>query len=61
MSIYIADEKNNIITHYCTTRKIEKAIQTLLEQERFIVGSVSEEGYAIQYVKVKEDTNGNSN
>lgn len=55
MSVYITDDKNKVIYHYCTTRKIEKAIQTLLEQVEDLVGSVSHKGYMITYTKVDEE------
>lgn len=47
MSIYINDAKKGTVRHYCTTPKIDKAIETLLREMEEIVYSETHEGYEV--------------
>lgn len=47
MSIYINDVKKGTVRHYCTTPKIDKAIETLLREMEEIVYSETHEGYEV--------------
>ena len=53
MSIYINDNKKGTVRHYCTTPKIDKAIETLLREMEEIVYSETHSGYE---VTIKEIT-----
>lgn len=46
MSLYI--DNGTTVKHYCTNKRIEKAIQTLLESIEDIVYSETHEGYEVQ-------------
>lgn len=48
MSIYIDNGKT--VKHYCTNKKTDKAIITLLEQMD-IAGSETKEGYRVAYTE----------
>lgn len=52
MSIYIDDGKK--VTHYCTDKKTDKAVATLLEQIEDIVTGATREGYCVTVVE-RED------
>ena len=54
MSIYINDVKKQTVRHYCTTPKIDKAIETLLLQMEEVIGSETHEGYQVTYEYIKE-------
>ena len=54
MSIYINDVKKQTVRHYCTTPKIDKAIETLLLQMEYVVSSETHEGYQVTYEYTKE-------
>ena len=58
MGIYINDTKKHTVRHYCTTPKIEKAIETLLLADDDLVGSETHEGYevVIQEINAKPST-----
>lgn len=55
MGLYIVDDKKDIITHYCTNRKTERAIIALIEQIKDVVGSETYPGYQIRYEKIEEN------
>lgn len=48
MSVYIEDLKTKTVRQYCTTPKIEKAIETLLRAAD-ITESETTEGYRVSY------------
>lgn len=52
MGLYIQDNKKHTVRHYCTTPKIEKAIETLLSQIEDMVYSETHVGYVI---KIEEE------
>ena len=52
MSIYIEDGKT--VKHYCTNKKTDKAIITLIEQIEDMVGSESREGCKIVVMSKEE-------
>lgn len=60
MGLYIQDNKKKTIRHYSTTPKLEKAIETLL-QNGDMVWSETGEGYEIEYKEVENGDDGNSN
>ena len=51
MGLYIQDNKKHTVRHYCTTPKIEKAIETLLSQIEDMVYSETHVGYVIKIEK----------
>ena len=53
MSIYINDRKKGTVRHYCTTPKVDKAIETLLREMEELVYSETHSGYE---VTIKEIT-----
>lgn len=50
MSLYITDSKTNTVRHYCTKKKQEKAIETLLCEIEDLVSSETHEGYTVDIV-----------
>ena len=52
MGIYIEDDKKKTVRHYCTSAKVEKAIETLLRQDDELVWSETHEGYIIDFKQV---------
>ena len=54
MSIYINDDKKKTVRHYCTTPKIERAIETLLRMDDELVYSETHEGYEVR-IKESDD------
>ena len=62
MSIYIQDSKKNTVRHYCTSTKIEKAIETLLNSDENLVSSETHTGYIVKVVKAESEvTDADSN
>lgn len=61
MSLYIYDEKKKTVRHYCTTTKVNKAIETLLCEMEDMVGSESHEGYKIKVVKDDDEFHARAN
>ena len=51
MSIYIYNNKKKTVSKYCTSSKIDKAIETLLFENPDIVGGKTREGYQVSIVK----------
>ena len=51
MSLYITDSKTNTVRHYCTKRKQEKAIETLLNEIEDLVSRQTHEGYTVDIVE----------
>ena len=47
MSIYIQDTKKHTVRHYCTSPKLEKAIETLLRADEELVYSETHVGYEV--------------
>ena len=45
MGLYIDNGKT--VKHYCTSRRVEKAIETLLNQDEELAGSETHEGYEV--------------
>ena len=54
MGLYIQDDKKDTVRHYCTTPKIEKAIETLLMEMEDMVSSETHKGYMIRIVESRE-------
>ena len=54
MSIYINDAKKQTVRHYCTTPKIEKAIEALLNEMEDIVSSETYEGIEVTTQEIPE-------
>ena len=57
MSIYINDNKKKTVREYCTTPKIEKAIEALLRMNEELVYSETHEGYEVE---IKESSDADS-
>ena len=55
MGIYIADTKKHTVRHYCTSPKIEKAIETLLRADEELVYSETHKGYVVTLTDESED------
>lgn len=55
MGIYIQDNKKHTVRHYCTTPKIEKAIETLLLADEDMVSSETHEGYRVGIEEIEDD------
>ena len=53
MSLYIVDKKKGTVKHYCTSAKVNKAIEHLLEEMDDMIGSETLPGYTVRIV---EDT-----
>ena len=51
MAVYIQDNTTKTVREYCTTPKIEKAIETLLRQMDDVVGSETHKGYEVHIVE----------
>ena len=56
MSIYIQDNKKHTVRHYCTSPKIEKAIETLLMEFDDLAGSESKKGMVVRIVEENGDS-----
>jgi len=56
MGIYIEDSKTRTVRHYCTSTKIEKAIETLLKADDELVYSETHAGYVVT-LTYKADSN----
>ena len=54
MSIYINDNKKGTVRHYCTTPKIDKAIETLLREMEEIVYSETRSGYEVTIKEIDD-------
>ena len=50
MSIFITDSKTNAVRYYCTKKKQEKAIETLLNEIEDLVSGETHEGYTVDIV-----------
>ena len=57
MGIYIQDNKKHTVRHYCTTPKIEKAIETLLLANEELVSSETHEGYEVDIKEIENYVN----
>ena len=55
MGIYIEDSKTRTVRHYCTSPKIEKAIETLLKSDDELVYSETHVGYVVTLTDKSED------
>ena len=55
MGIYIQDTKKHTVRHYCTSPKIEKAIETLLRADEELVYSETHTGYVVTLTDESED------
>lgn len=55
MSLYIQDDKKKTVRHYCTTPKVEKAIETILAQIEELVSSETYAGYKVEIKPIKHD------
>jgi 23S rRNA A2030 N6-methylase RlmJ len=55
MGIYIEDSKTHTVRHYCTSPKIEKAIETLLRSDDALVYSETHPGYVVTLTDESED------
>lgn len=55
MSLYIQDNKKKTVRYYCTTSKIEKAIETILAQIEWLSSSETHEGYKVEIRPIKHD------
>ena len=55
MGIYIQDNKTHTVRHYCTSPKIEKAIETLLRSDDELVYSETHVGYVVTLTDESED------
>ena len=55
MGIYIQDSKTHTVRHYCTSPKIEKAIETLLRSDDELVYSETHVGYVVTLTDESED------
>lgn len=55
MGIYIEDTKTHTVRHYCTSPKIEKAIETLLRSDDELVYSETHTGYVVTLTEESED------
>ena len=53
MSIYIQDTKKHTVRHYCTSPKIEKAIETLLQADDELVYSETHVGYEVTITEIE--------
>ena len=54
MSIYINDNKKHTVREYCTSPKIEKAIETLLLADDTLCWSETHEGYEVFIHEIKQ-------
>lgn len=48
MSLFIQDKKKKTVRYYCTTPKVEKAIETILAQIEGLSSSETHEGYKVE-------------
>ena len=55
MSIYIQDTKKHTVRHYCTSPKIEKAIETLLRADEELVYSETHVGYEVTITESEDE------
>lgn len=55
MGIYIQDNKTKTVRHYCTSPKIEKAIETLLRADEELAYSETHAGYVVTLTDESED------
>lgn len=55
MSLYIQDKKKKTVRYYCTTPKVEKAIETILAQIEELVSSETYAGYKVEIKPIKHD------
>ena len=55
MGIYIQDNKTKTVRHYCTSPKIEKAVETLLRSDDELVYSETHAGYTVTLTDESKD------
>ena len=55
MGIYIEDNNTHTVRHYCTSPKIEKAIETLLRADEELVYSETKVGYVVTLTDKSEE------
>ena len=48
MSLYIGDDKNKTVRHYCTSPILEEAIETMLAQIEDLSSSETHKGYKVE-------------
>lgn len=58
MSLYIQDYKKKTVRHYCTTPKVEKAIEAILAQIEGLSSSETHEGYKVEIKPIDRKENG---
>ena len=56
MSIYIQDNKKHTVRHYCTSPKIERAIETLLKEYDELASSETIKGMEVRIVESEGNT-----
>lgn len=55
MGIYVQDNKTHTVRHYCTSPKIEKAVETLLRSDDELVYSETHVGCVVTLTDESED------
>ena len=55
MEIYIQDSKTHTVRHYCTSPKIEKAVETLLRSDDELVYSETHVGCVVTLTDEDKD------
>lgn len=58
MSLFIQDKKKKTVRYYCTTPRVEKAIETILAQIEELSSSETHEGYKVEIRPIDRKENG---
>ena len=51
MAIYITDDNKETVRTYCTSSKVQRAIEVILKDYEHVIGSETEPGHIVLVVK----------